>query len=66
MHLPNRDTVDLCVHLLQSEQDKLLKDSAGNKNEELIVRIKRAMDDLIRYDATVVLLRSSFQDLEGD
>lgn len=72
MHLPCRDTIDLCVHLLQAEHDKLVKtgmktvDAQGNKTEELTVRIKQALDDLIRYDACVVLLRSSLQDLEGD
>jgi hypothetical protein len=72
MHLPNRDTVDLCIHMLQTEHDKLVKagvktmDSDGKETEGPIIRIKRAMDDLIRYDASIVLLRSSIQDLEGD
>lgn len=70
MHLPSRDTIDLCIHILQKEHDKLIKagykGNSKNSDTDLVIQIKRAVDDLIRYDASIVLLRSFFQDLDGN
>ena len=65
MHLPSRDTVVLCIHLLQTEHDHLVKagvktmDAGGEEIEGPIIKMKQAIEDLIRYDAYVVLLQES-------
>ena len=72
MHLPTRDTVSLCIHMLHSEHDALVKanvktwDASGKETDGPIIRIKRAMDDLIRYDAHIVFMKTLIQDLDEE
>jgi len=72
MHLINRATVALCIHVLQTELDQLIKsgvksrDAEGKETDGPIINVKHALDDLIRYDASIVFLQTTLQDLDGD
>lgn len=75
MYLINRETVTLCVHLLQTKHDELIKSGVtldipkGEKKSgsvDLLVGLKHAIDDLIRYDASLVMLQTAVQDLNSD
>jgi hypothetical protein len=72
MHLINRATVALCIHVLQTEHDQLIKsgvkgkDAEGNDTGGPIISVKHALDDLIRYDSSIVFLQTTLQDLDGD
>lgn len=64
MHLISRDTVLLCIHTLRVERDHYIKagtktfDSKGKETDGPIIRIERALEELIRYDASITLFQS--------
>ena len=72
MHLPDRKTICLCIHLLYTKHDEYIKagvavrDGEGNLLESPIDAIKCALDDLIRYDACVSFLHSSLPSTEDE
>jgi hypothetical protein len=44
----------------------VVRDGEGNLLESPIIAIKRALDDLIRYDSCISFLQSSLQNIDGD